>query len=96
MMEKPRPGFTFEEVLEELKKVTIESEEGIFTVTDLCERLGYPYRSSAIGTWMRRWVKEGKVEFAGRVKRLGIDGIMRPIPAYRWIGDKEKKGGEEE
>lgn len=96
MRNKPKPEFTLEEVIEELEKFTAETEEGLFTVTDLSERLNYPVRSSSIGLWVRTWVREGVVEFAGRVYRMSIDGIERPVPAYRWIGDRKESLEEEE
>ena len=88
MRNKPTPQFTFEKVIAELRAITLESSEGVFTQRELRKRIGMGRpKTQAL---VEGWIDQELVEFAGYVKRLAIDQTLRPVPAYRWIGDQKE------
>lgn len=94
MRGKPVPTFSFDEVMAELQKIIVESEDGVFTVRDLKRRTGLGI--AAVRSRVNMWFEMGWIEFVGHVKRRSMDQKMRPVPAYRWVGEKEKEGGDTE
>ena len=86
-MEKPKPEFNVEELLQQLRAE--ETTEG-WTIEELCEKAGWSSSEThkrRMRKGLRDWIREGKWECTGtkHIERYTIDGQDKNVPAYRPI-----------
>jgi len=84
-MDKPKPGFSTDQLLAQISVQLSITEEGL-TTRELCEAMGLAGTSSNMSR-VRRKVTDlialGKAEYAGKKHGPTLTGAIRPSPAWK-------------
>lgn len=73
-------NITFDEVLEELRKISEKSDEG-FTAYEFGKAAGHNQRWAQLK--IKKMIEEGKVVYNGTAKRPRIDRQLVDVPVYK-------------
>ena len=80
-MSRPEPGFTMDELLEELSQYFQEAEEDCYTTKEIARRVGRG--RAGVFNRLRQLAEEGNVDVTTKkVVRFG-DGAWVPVTAWR-------------
>jgi hypothetical protein len=80
---------TIDEILAELSRCQPDNDSGGFTVAEICDHTGKSI--GAVRKSVLQAIRSGTMECI-RVKRLGMDGSVRPVPGYRLCHAKRVTG----
>ena len=78
-----------EEWLAELDAAMNSAGDDGVTITEISDATGHC--SSWISKRLRKLIADGRIA-VGRARRQAIDGIMRPVPVYRWVTKHAEPG----